>query len=47
MTVEGKLKLQNSWRKSDYHYLQENIDILPFLSVESDGNPLSQILEAV
>ncbi len=47
MTVEGKERaLKNAGDKSDFSYLKKNMDILPFLSVELDGNPFSQIVIA-
>ncbi len=47
MTVEGKEKaVRNAGGKTDISYLKENNDILPFLSVELDGNPFSQIIQA-
>jgi predicted CoA-substrate-specific enzyme activase len=47
MTVEGKEDAsRKAGRNADYSYLKENTDILPFLSVECDGNPFSQIITA-
>jgi len=47
MTVEGKeLASQKAGIKTDLAELKEDIDILPFFSVETDGNPFSQILQA-
>jgi predicted nucleotide-binding protein (sugar kinase/HSP70/actin superfamily) len=47
MNVEGK---ETATRKAKEFFnisgFKENMDILPFLSVECDGNPFSQILEA-
>lgn len=47
MSVEGKREAE--WRagnKEDYEDLAEYMDKLPFLSIELDGNPFSQIIEA-
>ncbi len=47
MTIDGKIRaVKEAGGNIDYTYLKENIDILPFLSVESDGNPFSQIMDA-
>jgi predicted nucleotide-binding protein (sugar kinase/HSP70/actin superfamily) len=47
MNVEGKEDAVKKAKKDfDVSNFKENIDILPFLSVECDGNPFSQILEA-
>jgi predicted CoA-substrate-specific enzyme activase len=47
MTVEGKEKAAKlAGHPVDLTQLKENIDILPFLSIETDGNPFSQILQA-
>jgi predicted CoA-substrate-specific enzyme activase len=47
MTVEGKERaLKNAGTEKDLTGLKENIDVLPFFSIECDGNPFSQILEA-
>jgi len=47
MTVSGKEEaIKNAGRTASYENVKNDIDILPFLSVECDGNPFSQILEA-
>lgn len=47
MTMEGKIKAARlAQQKTDYSHLKESIDVLPFLSIECDGNPFSQILDA-
>ena len=47
MTTKGKEIASNeAKRKIDISDIKENIDVLPFLNIESDGNPFSQILEA-
>ena len=47
MTVEGKERASKEAGKcEDFSYLKESTDILPFLSVECDGNPFSQIIRA-
>jgi predicted nucleotide-binding protein (sugar kinase/HSP70/actin superfamily) len=47
MTVAGKEKaMRNAGVKPDVDYLKKDMDILPFLSVELDGNPFSQIVSA-
>lgn len=47
MSVDGKEIAANvADEKVDITNYKENIDVLPFLSVECDGNPFSQILEA-
>jgi hypothetical protein len=47
MTVDGKQKAaRNAGLTTDYSYLKESTDALPFLSLELDGNPFSQIEEA-
>jgi hypothetical protein len=47
MTVEGKERAAaNAGRKLDLSDLKESMDVLPFLSVECDGNPFSQIIQA-
>ncbi len=48
MTVEGKeLAVRNAGGQgSDYSYLKASTDILPFISIECDGNPFSQIIQA-
>jgi len=47
MTVDGK---EEAGRLAGYPvdmgYLRDSTDILPFLSVECDGNPFSQIIQA-
>lgn len=47
MTVEGKERAsKNAGKNGDYQHYKENVDVLPFFSVEFDGNPFSQILES-
>lgn len=47
MTIDGKIDaVKRAGGKKDYSYLKDNTDILPFLSIESDGNPFSQIMDA-
>ncbi|OHD11206.1 MAG: hypothetical protein A2086_08935 [Spirochaetes bacterium GWD1_27_9] len=47
MNLDGKeLAAKNAGYKIDLSDMKENIDVLPFLSIECDGNPFSQILEA-
>ncbi|MDP3177475.1 MAG: hypothetical protein Q8M76_06200, partial [Spirochaetaceae bacterium] len=47
MTVEGKERASaNAGKSLDLSDLKETIDVLPFLSVECDGNPFSQIIQA-
>jgi hypothetical protein len=47
MNIEGKEEaMKNAKESFDVSNFKENMDILPFLSVECDGNPFSQILEA-
>ncbi len=47
MTIEGKeIASKNAGRKVDVSAYKENMDILPFLSIECDGNPFSQIIQA-
>ena len=47
MTLKGKLEAsKEAGEKIDLSYLKDNTDNLPFLSIESDGNPMSQLLEA-
>ncbi len=47
MTLEGKKLASNlAKEKVDLSYLQGEVGPLPFLSIECDGNPFSQILEA-
>jgi len=47
MTVDGKERAEKEAGKDvDLSEMKETIDVLPFLSVECDGNPFSQILEA-
>ncbi len=47
MTVEGKERAaRNAGEEVEVAYLKENMDILPFLSIELDGNPFSQIVGA-
>lgn len=45
-TMEGKERAsKEAGENKDYSYFKEKVDVLPFLSIESDGNPFSQILE--
>ncbi len=47
MNIEGKEEAAKKAKESfNAEKFKENMDILPFLSVECDGNPFSQILEA-
>lgn len=47
MTVEGKeVAVKNAGKTTDLSYLKQSTDILPFLSLECDGNPFSQIIQA-
>ncbi len=47
MTLEGKEKATEvAGEKRDYSFFKEDIDNLPFLSIECDGNPFSQIIQA-
>ncbi|MCG8569070.1 MAG: acyl-CoA dehydratase activase [Spirochaetes bacterium] len=47
MTLEGKMEAAKlAGNEKDYSFLKDQLDILPFLSIECDGNPFSQILEA-
>jgi len=47
MTIEGKEKAAaNAGEKLDLSDLKETMDVLPFLSIECDGNPFSQIIRA-
>jgi predicted CoA-substrate-specific enzyme activase len=47
MTVEGKERAaKNAGHEIDLSDVKRDIDVLPFLSIESDGNPFSQIMEA-
>ncbi len=47
MTVEGKQRaVANAGYFKNYSDVKEHIDVLPFLCLELDGNPLSQIDEA-
>ncbi|MBN1308675.1 MAG: hypothetical protein JXA18_12200 [Chitinispirillaceae bacterium] len=47
MTVDGKERaVANAGRPKDYSDVKEHIDVLPFLCLELDGNPLSQIDES-
>lgn len=47
MNLDGKERaVKNAGKKTDVSYLRESTDILPFLSVECDGNPFSQIIQA-
>ncbi len=47
MTVEGKeIAEKNAGSPVDLTNLKDNTDILPFLSIECDGNPFSQIIQA-
>ena len=47
MTVEGKEEAgRQAGRPVDLSALKESTDILPFLSLECDGNPFSQIIRA-
>ncbi|HOV12806.1 MAG TPA: acyl-CoA dehydratase activase [Spirochaetota bacterium] len=47
MNIEGKETASKvAGFDKDYFDIKENIDVLPFLSIECDGNPFSQILEA-
>jgi predicted CoA-substrate-specific enzyme activase len=47
MTIDGKEKaVANSGNPKNYADVREHIDVLPFLSLELDGNPFSQIDES-
>ena len=47
MNIEGKMTATKvAGDNKDYSDIKENLDVLPFLSIECDGNPFSQILEA-
>jgi predicted CoA-substrate-specific enzyme activase len=47
MTVSGKEKAAaNAGEPVDLSDLKETMDVLPFLSIECDGNPFSQIIRA-
>ncbi|HET7839518.1 MAG TPA: hypothetical protein VFL04_07130, partial [Rectinemataceae bacterium] len=47
MTVAGKeLAAANAGESLDLSELRAEVDVLPFLSVECDGNPFSQIIQA-
>ncbi len=47
MTVEGKERAAaNAGERVDLSALKAEVDVLPFLSVECDGNPFSQIIQA-
>ncbi|MGC8764425.1 MAG: acyl-CoA dehydratase activase [Brevinematia bacterium] len=47
MTVEGKEEATKvAGSNKDYSFIKEEIDNLPFLSIECDGNPFSQIIQA-
>jgi predicted CoA-substrate-specific enzyme activase len=47
MTVAGKEKAAaNAGESVDLSDLKETMDVLPFLSIECDGNPFSQIIRA-
>ncbi len=47
MSIEGKIAAEkNAGYSNNHDSVKEHIDILPFLSIECDGNPFSQILEA-
>jgi predicted nucleotide-binding protein (sugar kinase/HSP70/actin superfamily) len=47
MTVEGKERAAaNAGKPLDLSELKAEVDVLPFLSVECDGNPFSQIIQA-
>ena len=46
MNIEGKMKATKVWGQQGLPISKSNLDVLPFLSIECDGNPFSQILEA-
>jgi hypothetical protein len=47
MTVEGKQEaVRNAGGRVDLDQLTQAIEVLPFLSIECDGNPFSQIIQA-
>jgi predicted CoA-substrate-specific enzyme activase len=47
MTIEGKERAAaEAGIPVDLSAVRERVDVLPFLSIESDGNPFSQIIEA-
>jgi predicted CoA-substrate-specific enzyme activase len=47
MNLKGKITASlNSKLKCDLKHLKDKVDALPFLSIESDGNPYSQLIEA-
>jgi len=47
MTIDGKEKaVSNAGHPKDYSDVKDHIDVLPFLSLELDGNPFSQIDES-
>lgn len=47
MTLEGKERaVANAGYSTDLSDIKENIDVLPFLNLELDGNPFSQIDES-
>jgi predicted nucleotide-binding protein (sugar kinase/HSP70/actin superfamily) len=47
MTIEGKEKASaNAGEPVDLADLKQSMDVLPFLSIECDGNPFSQIIRA-
>ena len=46
-TVDGKEEaLKQVGENKSYSFLKEEIENLPFLSIECDGNPFSQIIQA-
>jgi predicted CoA-substrate-specific enzyme activase len=46
-TVDGKEEaLKQAGENKSYSFLKEEIENLPFLSIECDGNPFSQIIQA-
>jgi len=47
MTVQGKERAAaNAGRPVDLGALRQRLDVLPFLNLEMDGNPFSQVIEA-
>lgn len=47
MTIDGKEEaMRVAGENKSYEELKEEMDILPFLSIECDGNPFSQIIQA-
>jgi len=47
MTIDGKEEaMKVAGENKSYEELKEEMDILPFLSIECDGNPFSQIIQA-